>query len=252
MRWMILLAYCACAAEAAAGPNSDRPDIYGLINILYLKADANLDGHITQTELSDVFKGFDKNGDGTVTNSEFVELWMILTSQTNALANAYFHLGDLNDDKVIDQHDYPIMFQIFDLDHDGSVSSKEFGTKWEDIIRETPFAVLFERADKNQDEFLSHGEFRGFFDSFDKNNDHAVSNAEFDEGWQHADFALLSDSHQLFGDVDKDGSGAIDSHDMDALFSQYDTNGDNKIALQEVIQLKNLLTLSQGGGAPVG
>ncbi|WAR30937.1 hypothetical protein MAR_033479, partial [Mya arenaria] len=135
---------------------SDRPDIYGLINILYLKADANLDGHITQTELSDVFKGFDKN-----------ELWMILTSQTNALANAYFHLGDLNDDKVIDQHDYPIMFQIFDLD-------REIRHYFQ-IIRETPFAVLFERADKNQDEFLSHGEFRGFFDSFDKNSTYSSS-----------------------------------------------------------------------------
>lgn len=39
-----------------------RPDIYGLINLLYIKADANLDSHITEDELADVFKGFDKNG----------------------------------------------------------------------------------------------------------------------------------------------------------------------------------------------
>ena len=39
-----------------------RPDIYGLINLLYLKADGDLNGQITESELSDVFKGFDKNG----------------------------------------------------------------------------------------------------------------------------------------------------------------------------------------------
>ena len=40
----------------------NRPDIYGLINILYIKADANLDQTITLAELGDVFHGFDKNG----------------------------------------------------------------------------------------------------------------------------------------------------------------------------------------------
>jgi len=37
------------------------------------------------------------------------------------------------------------------------------------IVRETPFAVLFERSDSNQDEFLSRGEFHAFFNSFDTN-----------------------------------------------------------------------------------
>ena len=42
--------------------STSQPDIYGLINILYLKADVNRDGHITQDELSGVFTGFDSNG----------------------------------------------------------------------------------------------------------------------------------------------------------------------------------------------
>ena len=37
------------------------------------------------------------------------------------------------------------------------------------IIRETPFAVLFERADADKDEFLSAAEFGHFFSSFDVN-----------------------------------------------------------------------------------
>lgn len=39
------------------------------------------------------------------------------------------------------------------------------------IIRETPFAVLFRRADSSQDEFLSHGEFLNFFGSFDSDGE---------------------------------------------------------------------------------
>ena len=49
-------------------------------------------------------------------NSEFVSIWMALTGQTQALADAYFHLADVNDDKRIDARDYPIIYQLFDLD----------------------------------------------------------------------------------------------------------------------------------------
>jgi len=52
-----------------------------------------------------------------------------------------------------------------------------------------------------------------------------VNNAEFDEGWKHADFALMSDADSLFADVDHNQSGAIDNSDMDRLFGQYDDNG---------------------------
>ncbi|XP_053380158.1 uncharacterized protein LOC123555032 [Mercenaria mercenaria] len=240
----LLLLFAGIQAQTTQQPthNPSRPDIYGLINLLYLKADANLDSHITEDELSDVFKGFDKNGDGTVTNAEFVELWMQLTSQTSALANAYFHLADLNDDKIINLHDFGPIYHVFDLNHDGSVSGREFATKWEDIIRETPFAVLFERADTDKDEFLSHNEFRNLFSSFDSNSDGLVNNQEFDNGWSHADFALMSDADMLFADIDKNGDGNITGHsDMDKLFTTYDSNGDGKLALQEVIQVTSIL-----------
>ncbi|KAH3797605.1 hypothetical protein DPMN_151189 [Dreissena polymorpha] len=96
------------------GSNADQPDMYKLINMLFLKADANLDGKITQAEFSAVVQAFDKNGDGAVTHDEFVDGWVALTKQTRAVANAYFHVGDLNHDKVIDQKDHDIMYTVFD------------------------------------------------------------------------------------------------------------------------------------------
>ena len=55
------------------------------------------------------------SGDGNVTESEFVELWIALTGQTTALAQAYFHLADLTDDKIINQNDYGLLYRVFDL-----------------------------------------------------------------------------------------------------------------------------------------
>ena len=54
-------------------------------------------------------------GDGNVTANEFVDLWKALTGQTTELANAYFHLADLTDDKVINHADYGLLYHVFDL-----------------------------------------------------------------------------------------------------------------------------------------
>ena len=50
-----------------------------------------------------------------MTNAEFVELWKALTGQTTELADAYFHLADITDDKVINQADYGLLYHVFDL-----------------------------------------------------------------------------------------------------------------------------------------
>ena len=50
-----------------------------------------------------------------MTVSEFVELWKALTGQTTELADAYFHLADITDDKVINQADYGLLYHVFDL-----------------------------------------------------------------------------------------------------------------------------------------
>ena len=56
-----------------------------------------------------------RSGDDTVTNGEFEDGWMALSSQTQAVVNAYFHLADVNDDMVIDQKGFPIVYMRFDL-----------------------------------------------------------------------------------------------------------------------------------------
>lgn len=48
-------------------PNSSsevdpKLDMYGIINVLYLKADKDMNGMISEPELADVYHGFDTNG----------------------------------------------------------------------------------------------------------------------------------------------------------------------------------------------
>jgi len=54
--------------------------------------------------------------DGTITKQEFVSLWQLLTHQTQELAEAFFYLGDLNDDNVINTIDLAPLHHVFDLD----------------------------------------------------------------------------------------------------------------------------------------
>ncbi|KAL3871331.1 hypothetical protein ACJMK2_039338 [Sinanodonta woodiana] len=221
--------------------DNSAPDIFGLINILYLKADRNFDGQITAPELDDVFHGFDQNGDGSVNETEFTGLWVLLTKQPMELAVAFFHLADLTDDAVIDNRDLRPLYHVFDLNGDGSVTPNEFRDKWVDIIMESPFAVLFERADTNRDEFLSQHEFSLYFSSFDSNKDHLVSQTEFENGWHASDFGLSRDADIVFAQLDSDHNGSISpTIEMPALFTKYDTNHDNKLAMLEVTQMKTL------------
>ncbi|KAK3593385.1 hypothetical protein CHS0354_021957 [Potamilus streckersoni] len=162
--------------------------MYGLINILYLKADRNFDGQITQPELDDVFHGFDQNSDGSVNETEFTGLWVLLTKQPMELAVAFFHLADLTDDAVIDNKDLRPLYHVFDLNEDG-----------------------------------------------------LVSQTEFENGWHSSDFGLSRDADTVFAKLDTDHNGSISpTIEMPTLFTKYDTNHDNKLAMLEVTQMKNL------------
>merc|ERR1711894_167782 len=98
-------------------------DLFGIINVLYLKADKNHDGIITEPELEDVYHGFDTDKNGQVTKSEFVTLWMEITKETKEHADAFFYLADLTDDNIIDEHDLGPMYHVFDLNGDGQVTA---------------------------------------------------------------------------------------------------------------------------------
>ncbi|XP_071096856.1 uncharacterized protein [Haliotis cracherodii] len=228
-----------CLMPLSLCQNKDL-DMFGLINLLYLKADKNLDGTITQTELDDIFKGFDANGDGDVTPAEFVPTWMAITHFSKGLANAYFVLADLNADGVIDHKDLTILYSRFDVDGNGKVSGEEFNHKWQDIYKESAFAVLFTRADNNKDEHLSTAEFTKLFKPFDTDKDNAVSKAEFEAGWTKENFGNKAQADALFRGIDSNHDNKITSVDTSHLYRMYNANHDDHVDLIELAKISLL------------
>ncbi|XP_069120256.1 uncharacterized protein [Argopecten irradians] len=231
LRHILLAATVAAVVTAQAGPL----DMYGLINVLYMKADKNFDGIISSQELDDVFTGFDLDKDGSVTMAEFTGLWKLLTHQSQEHAEAFFHLADLTDDDVIDSSDLKLMYGVFDIDHTGTVTAKNFATKWVQIIQETPFAVLFERADTDNNNQLTSTEFNGFFNSFDFNSDGSVDKAEFEHGWTSSLFGTSADADHIFPQITQ--GTTIGAAQMPPLFAKYNTDHDDHMTIIEAGQM---------------
>ncbi|XP_060068129.1 uncharacterized protein LOC132548288 [Ylistrum balloti] len=235
---MLTPLFFAAAVVAVVSAQAGPPDMYGLINTLYMKADKNFDGIITEPELAAVFEGFDLNNDSIVTMSEFTGLWKLLTHQSQEHAEAFFHLADLNDDNVIDSHDLPLLYHVFDINGTGTVTAKNFATKWVQIIQETPFAVLFERADTDHDNQLTATEFNGFFSSFDFNSDNSVDKAEFEHGWTTSLFGTAADADHIFPQITT--TGMIGDAQMGPLYTQYNADHDDHLTIIEVSKMATM------------
>ncbi|KAH3755264.1 hypothetical protein DPMN_189955 [Dreissena polymorpha] len=190
LRELLLIFSLLLGTIYAKGPNSaDQPDIDELIDLLYLRYDANRDGLITEAELSDVIKVFDENGDDIVNEGEFEDGWRTLTGQNLVVSNAYFHMADLNDDKIIDQKDYDIDYKVvFDLNlvPEATMTNK--------VVVNDP------TWDLNQQSWIT---------------------LDFDAGWAHLDYALQSEANSLFRFIDANGDHYITDADMDKLFAKY-------------------------------
>ncbi|XP_062601556.1 visinin-like protein 1 [Saccostrea cucullata] len=224
------------------GEVDPKLDMYGIINVLYLKADKDMNGIISEPELEDVYHGFDTDGNGQVTKTEFVSLWQSITHQNQEHAEAFFYLADLNDDNIIDAKDLNPMYNVFDTDGDGQVTANEFAEKWIGIILEAPLAVLFERADVNKDNILTKHEFSLYFSSFDTNGDHSVTRTEFEHGWVSSGFGTTQESDTFFAALDTDGDGRITaSHDLNTRFTTLDVNHDHHLIILEVVKMAALL-----------
>jgi len=238
----VLLAACVMGVAVCQVPT--RPDMFGLINILYYKADTNMDGIITEEELFSVYEGFDTNGDKQVTHAEFVPWFADLTGHDTEMASAYFFLADLNDNGVITDADVRPTFIRFDLNGDGQVTAQEFNLKWQEIYRESPLAVLYLRADVNHDDDLQPAEYSNLFASLDNSSastSGSVRSSAFTATWVAQDWGRKVDAQALFTAIDGDGDGRASQAEVGAYMKGRDANGNGNIEILEVVQLVKLM-----------
>ncbi|XP_067664898.1 uncharacterized protein [Haliotis asinina] len=158
--------------------------------------------------------------------------------------------------EVTDQQKKEIQetFDLFDVDHDGRVTTKEMGT----IIR--AFFIV-----------ANDGQLRAFLDRLDKNGDGYVDYADFERFMVEEELTTVcrdemdDDLSAAFQVFDKDGNGFIDAdefkdvmvnlgdkmttEEVEALMKEADTDGDGKIDYTEFCRhMKRNILLEDGKG----
>ncbi|KAK7505100.1 hypothetical protein BaRGS_00003670, partial [Batillaria attramentaria] len=229
------LLFFAVALLAGVCAQTENMDMFGLINLLYWKADQNRDGVVSPDELADIWHGFDQNNDSDVTLAEFAPLWQELTGMGDELTRAYFYLTDLDDNGKIDGNDLPAVYGRFDLNGDGSVAAEEFNLKWQMLYREAPFGVLYLRADTNKDDDLTRDEFAHLFSSLSNNTDGSVTRQEFEDGWTSNKFGSVSDADGLINNLDTNHDGVVTPTEVKSVFPTYDVSKNGNMELDELI-----------------
>ncbi|KAK7095396.1 uncharacterized protein [Littorina saxatilis] len=239
--WVKLSLAVLCLSVLGHTQLTPKLDMFGLINILYYKADNNRDGTISESELMDIWHGFDQNGDKDVTAAEFIPSWAAVTTMSLELSTAYFYIADLNDDGQITSSDLQLVYQRFDLDGDGTVTAQEFNLKWQQLWREAPFAVLYLRADTNKDDDLQASEYPRLFSSLGSKADGSVTKAEFMQGWMTSGFGSTSDAGVIFDQLDGNDDDTLTTTEVAHVISRYDVNHNHKVELLELLQIVALV-----------
>ncbi|XP_067660862.1 uncharacterized protein [Haliotis asinina] len=93
--------------------------------------DADNNGSITLAELVTYYHQYDLRGDGRITEDEFANV----TGMEKMMARNEFNYIDEDKDGIITRGDMTDLYKTFDVDHDNSVSEKEFVDRYGEIMK---------------------------------------------------------------------------------------------------------------------
>merc|ERR1712002_658396 len=218
------LSLAVCLLAACVGAQNTNLDMFGLINILYFKADINMDMKISKAELGRVYEAMDANNNSMISQAEFVGTWKVITGYSDEVSSAYFRLADM------------------DRNGDGTVESNEFDDEYQVVYHEVPFVVLFERVEHNaDDQLLDKTEFGTLFASFSPEADGSVTKANFEVSWAKEKFGTHKDADYVFDSLDGNSDGSLSKTEVEAAFSTYDKNSDGSINIDEIRLMGNVI-----------
>merc|ERR1712002_509697 len=236
------LSLAVCLLAACVGAQNTNLDMFGLINILYFKADINMDMKISKAELGRVYEAMDANNNSMISQAEFVGTWKVITGYSDEVSSAYFRLADMDRNGELDSVDNDRVYAEFDINGDGTVESNEFDDEHQVVYHEVPFVVLFERVEHNaDDQLLDKTEFGTLFASFSTEADGSVTKANFEVSWAKEKFGTHKDADYVFDSLDGNSDGSLSKSEVEAAFSTYDKNSDGSINIDEIRLMGNVI-----------
>lgn len=106
-----------------------------VIEKIFGKIDADNSGSICESEMSIAFKDFDGNGDGSVSQDEWVENFVKQFGATPDQALTAFRNLDSTGGGEISLDDLRRLFGRMDIDGNGSVTKDEFFEFWTKLLQ---------------------------------------------------------------------------------------------------------------------
>ena len=227
----------------------------------FREKDKNGDGVLTQEEYGGHpgnFRAMDANGDGVLSRDEFVNRYRDGNASAPAQSSApappsapglpagtggtppldVFALIDRNHDNAITRSEWrpelvTATFSQTDRNHDGVVTRDEFANP----LPADSLEARFDQMDRNRDGVITRREWRGdpfSFNRVDRNNDDRITVDEY------VNQPAASDRERRFQTLDRNRNGVISRGEwrgetMD--FDDVDRNGDNRITLEECLDM---------------
>uniref|UniRef100_A0A2C9KN49 EF-hand domain-containing protein n=1 Tax=Biomphalaria glabrata TaxID=6526 RepID=A0A2C9KN49_BIOGL len=103
---------------------------------MFLQTDTDLSGDIDRPELDASFRDYDTDRNGRVSRTEYMTYLSQHTPSLAALHDALFDIYDVDNDHILDHHDYDNFFGLMDGNGDGFVSHFEYVRYWTILLQD--------------------------------------------------------------------------------------------------------------------
>ncbi|XP_059162550.1 calcium-binding protein NCSA-like [Physella acuta] len=101
-------------------------------SVMFNMVDHDQDGDVNRNELDQAFKAYDTNGNGRISKQEYVSYVEQIIHDTSYrhLMLATFDIIDVDNDHILDHHDFDNFFSLMDSDSNNLVSLAEYVRYW--------------------------------------------------------------------------------------------------------------------------
>ncbi|KAK6195132.1 hypothetical protein SNE40_000618 [Patella caerulea] len=105
-------------------------------------------------------------------------------------------------------------------------------------------AVLFDKVDTDKNDYLDQTELDAIFLLFDVDANGQVTKAEFEDDWVNK-FSLgnIKEADALFARADQTHDGILTKNDLQAIYTFFDMDNDQKVSLNEFLTQWGRVTL---------
>ncbi|XP_033728842.1 uncharacterized protein LOC117317977 [Pecten maximus] len=143
MVFLSVIGYGAPTTTTPAGTSLSPVDQFKAIvntevDLLWNSVDHDSSGNLDEADLSNIFKKYDDDGNGQISQREFMSHFSNNSANLNIISEGLFYELDMDDDNSITGSDMQRYYDKIDVDSNGEVNKNEF-----DVFFRKSLTLLF-------------------------------------------------------------------------------------------------------------